>query len=629
MRGMIHKQYQIFPDNRAGKIIQMIFAWLFPLYIVLIGNFISFGSFSLLGSFLTEQMGAVAFGLILFYFLYLLIALLVSRFWISSLVTGFLGILFPLIDYFKVLILKEHFYPWDLALAQSAGSFTKFLSSISFPMSYILLIGLTIVYVMLLFFTKASIPHMGKKRFVGAFVCAVAIALFIGNPMVRKSYAGLFGLTAEEGDNQNQFYRTYGFYTAFALNFGSSDTLRPSDYSKETIQRMFAEYVPENPEVPEAFQYPDVVVVLSEAFWDPTVLKGVTFSDDPLKNYRAIAKEHPSGQMVSCTFGGGTIRPEFEVLSGMSTSALPPGNMPYQQYVHEPTFSYAQFFKNLGYDTLGIHSYQKTFYERNRSYPLIGIDEMLGENDFKTELHWNSGPYITDETIADEIIYQLEQPHDTGLYLMAITMENHSMYHDKFDESEWNIKVHGDNLSEEEKITLQNYCKGTSDSDAALGQLYEYIMQREKPTVLLWYGDHLPTLGDNFVPYTSTGTIASDTAAQWTEEEKNTMFRTPYLMFANYDTHKEYFADEQAVSPYMLGALLCDYIHAPECLQTNFLLDVYKVSPYISKYYHLYAPGTDLDQLEHMLKLHRYLTYDELIGDRYLYDMQGFALPKS
>ena len=167
------------------------------------------------------------------------------------------------------------------------------------------------------------------------------------------------------------FYDNYGFLTGFALNFGTVDTLMPQDYSEEVMAEMFAPFVPTGEEDTSDFENPDVIVVLSEAFWDPTKLEGVTFSDDPLKNYRAIAAEHPSGEMVSCTFGGGTIRPEFEIQSGMSTSTLPSGNMPYQQYLKEKTFAYAQLFKSLGYDTLGVHTYQKTFYERDRAYPLM------------------------------------------------------------------------------------------------------------------------------------------------------------------------------------------------------------------------------------------------------------------
>ena len=118
-------------------------------------------------------------------------------------------------------------------------------------------------------------------------------------------------------------------------------------------------------------------------------------------------------------------------------------------------------------------------------------------------------------------------------------MENHGLYLNKFDPSEWNIDFTSDALSEEESNLLHNYCKGVSDSDAQLGRLYEYVMNRKKPTVVLWYGDHLPTLGNDFGVYASTGTITSTTAANWTEEEKYQMFSTPYVVFSNYDTGHE------------------------------------------------------------------------------------------
>ena len=82
-------------------------------------------------------------------------------------------------------------------------------------------------------------------------------------------------------------------------------------------------------------------------------------------------------------------------------------------------------------------------------------------------------------------MYQLEQPHEKGVFIQGITMENHGLYLNKFDPSEWNIDFTSDTLSEEESNLLHNYCKGVSDSDAQLGRLYEYVMNREKPTVVL------------------------------------------------------------------------------------------------------------------------------------------------
>lgn len=612
-----------FQSGSLPKWFARIAAILFPLWLAIVCNYISFASLTSLKTLLTTHMGAFLFGVMLAYAIYALFLCIFRSFWGSATITSFLLILLSLIDYFKFLIIKEHFYPWDLLLAQNAGSFTEFLGGIVFPWQYIVCMVCTILYVLFLYFTDVRLPW-GKKRFISVPIILVALVLFVTTPAIRSQYDTLFGIDLQKTPDQSAIYQTYGFLSGFALNFGSVDVLRPDDYSKETMQTMFAQYIPEDTSVPENFQNPDIIVILSEAFWDVTKLKEVSFSADPMPNYRRIAAEHPSGEMVSPTFGGGTVRPEFEILTGMSTSALPKGNMPYQQYLKRKTFSYPQLFKHLGYDTYGIHTYQETFYDRNKAYPLMGFDDFYGEQELHTELHWNSGPYITDETIADEIIYQLEQPHKTGVFLSAITMGNHSMYTDKYDASEWDITVSGDNLSEQEVKTLQNYCKGTSDADAALGKLYNYIMQREKPTILLWYGDHLPTLGDNFTPYISTGSITKDVAAEWSETEKYMMFSTPYLMFANYDTGKEYLADEERVSPFLLPALLCDYIQAPACLQTNFLLDVYQNCPVMSRYYNLFSPNCPKKERERILKLHQYLTYDELIGDKYLDDLQGF-----
>ena len=477
-------------------------------------------------------------------------------------------------------------------------------------------IAITVFYLAFIALMRPTLPVAWKKRIIGTPILLVCLYLFTMNPAVRGYYE-LFGVSPKAPGNQTTNYETNGFITGFVLNFASLNMGAPANYNEKYLANAFEKYQP-SAESGQDFQNPDIVVVLSEAYWDPTVLNGVTFSEDPLKNYRRIAAEHPSGKMVSCTFGGGTVRPEFEILTGMTTNMLPSGNVPYQQYVFEDIFSYPRLFKNLGYDTLGVHTYQKEFYERDRAYPLLGLTEMRGEYDLHAEHHWNSGPYITDETIAEEVIWQLQQPHETGLFLHVITMENHSMYLNKYDPSDWDIKVSSDNLSADELNVLHNYCKGASNSDAALGQIYDFVMNREKPTVVLWYGDHLPTLGDDFSPYTTTGNISSTIAQEWTEEEKYTMFSTPYVIFSNYDTGREYRAEGGSVSPYLLPALMCDYIGAPEHSRTNFLLDLYEACPVISPYYGLYSNPEDKMTVNEYIRLHELLTYDDLMGKKYL-----------
>ncbi len=607
-----------FSRNLLFKILKWIIVILFPFFLTLAVNYLSFGNTTQLYTLFTKGLGSLAFGLLLVWLAFLFFAAVIPNISLAALVCSILFISFSLVDYFKYAILEVHFFPWDIYLARNASSFQEFLSTITIPQALWEVLFSTLFYCILLYLLAPKISIKWRFRVLMSPLFFIGFYLLMTNPTVQRGLTPILGIPSEKTSDQNAFYGKHGFLTAFSLNFGSAQNINiPQNYSKSSIQHDFENYLPQQ-NSGDTFQNPDIVVVLSEAFWDPTFLNGVTFSDDPLKNYRKIAETNPSGKMISPTFGGGTVRPEFEILTGMSTSALPPGNIPYQQYVKNDIFSYPRVYKNLGYDTIGLHTYQKTFYDRDKAYPLMGFDDFLGEYDLHAEQHWNSGPYITDETIAEEIMYQLDQPHDVGVFVMAITMENHSMYQNKFDESDRVIQVSGNNLTSQQILTLENYAAGVRDSDRALKSIYDYVMSREKPTIVLWYGDHLPTLGDDFDPYLATSTISCPTASQWSEEEKHIMFSTPYLIFTNYDTGRAYLADNQSVSPFLLPALMADYIDAPQCLQTNFLLELYRTCPIMSKYYNFYSPSADKTKREQMRELHELLTYDILIGKNYI-----------
>ena len=70
-------------------------------------------------------------------------------------------------------------------------------------------------------------------------------------------------------------------------------------------------------------------------------------------------------------------------------------------------------------------------------------------------------------------------------------------------------------------------------------------------------------------------------------------------------------------SSYLLSPLLCDYIAAPECIRTNFLLDFYENCPVVSPYYNFYSPA-DEDVRDEYIRLHELLTYDDLMGKKIL-----------
>ncbi|MFR7893862.1 MAG: sulfatase-like hydrolase/transferase [Dysosmobacter sp.] len=56
---------------------------------------------------------------------------------------------------------------------------------------------------------------------------------------------------------------------------------------------------------------------------------------------------------------------------------------------------------------------------------------------------------------------------------------------------------------------LEVYTEGVRDADAMLGRLVDLLRRAEEPVVLVFFGDHLPYLGDNQKGYAELGSEVS------------------------------------------------------------------------------------------------------------------------
>jgi len=143
--------------------------------------------------------------------------------------------------------------------------------------------------------------------------------------------------------DQKENYAYNGFTMAFALNVPMANVTAPEGYSAQAIEAIAA---PSSTAF-TASEQPDIIMVMSESFWDPTRLPGVYFNRDPIPAVRA----NQAGAIFSPEFGGMTANVEFEALTGFSNAFLPYGSIPYQQYVRRPLPSLATFLKSEGYVT--------------------------------------------------------------------------------------------------------------------------------------------------------------------------------------------------------------------------------------------------------------------------------------
>jgi phosphoglycerol transferase MdoB-like AlkP superfamily enzyme len=544
--------------------------------------------------------------------------------WAGALITLAVCYIMPLIDYLKFSIVAEHFQPWDMSLAGNAASFGTFLQDVTITRLMLVIAAIMILWCVALAICRTKAPG---KWFLRLPICAIIVAAMVfcvQSSTMRNQVYPLFGIDPNDMMNQESNYRKNGFFGAFLLNWGGMQITEDPSYNKETMEGYLEQLSTDVGG--ETFQQPDVLVILSEAFWDPTTLEGISLSKDPLTNYRRILEENHGGTMVSNTFGGGTVRAEFEVLTSMTMQDMPTGVFPYDVYVKPDTWSWARYYKNLGYETLGVHTYDPTFYSRSTAYPNMGFDEFIGVDDLHVEKTM-SGPYVSDDTFVDELIYQLEDQSDSPKFIFGITMGNHGLYGGKFHDSDIDITATGEGYTDEEIMVMENYSYGLELADAALGKLYDYVQQRERPTVVVYFGDHLPSLAGSYDIYNKSNGIPTGGSEVWNDEQKLYMFSTPYVTFANYDTGKEYAADGQAVSTYHLVSLMNDYIDAPNCPMNQALMNLYQVCPVYNSRYSIYSNDPNDPMVSQANQVQRMFTYDDLSGSKYMQqylDSSGF-----
>lgn len=157
-------------------------------------------------------------------------------------------------------------------------------------------------------------------------------------------------------------------------------------------------------------------------------------------------------------------------------------------------------------------------------------------------------------------------------------------------------------VSDEVETLLRVYTEGARDADAMLGRLVDTFSAVEEPVVLVFFGDHLPYLGDNQLAYAELGFTAR---AEW---DALTSYETPYVIWAN-DAAAQALDWEAAVASLDLpedGRLSASFLGAAVLELTgrtgespwfDFLNQLRRELPVVQKQAYQLADGTVTDQL--------------------------------
>ena len=587
-----------------------------PVYCLLMTEYIHYASKARFATFLLERMPVVLFDLGLLYLIWLCVLSICRKGWISTLIYGGSFCLVSFTNYMKHAMTGDYFYPWDALQADKLGELTQFIT-VPFPILYALLIAFVGVMAVLVWLSGASVP---LKWYVTLPIVPIVIgcmAVSVSTPDRVTKLLNKNSLYLEDMALQTSNYSQNGFIGAFTVNVLSSNIAKPENYSEETVNALLENH--NGTEAAEQFASPDIILILSESFWDPTLMPGTTFSEDPLKNYRAIIENDGviSGRFFTTGFGGGTVRPEFEVLTGLSTDRLPSGCVPWQ-YINTDTESYVSIYKDLGYTTYAVHPYTSSFYNRKAAYPKIGIDTLYFDDTLYTlgregtlELTID-GKQITDDTFVRALTYYLEQNTDAPNFVFGISMENHQPYPNKYESHE--ITVENPAFDESVMNAVVNFTKGVSHADESLAYLYDYVMSRDRDTILVWFGDHLPTLGSNMAAFKQSGMIG-----KYDEADYEKMYSTPFIVCANFELGESTMLHEgkdNNIISYNLMNAVAQLIGAPRTPLMSYLESYYQTIPYYNVRLHKKVS----EEAQKWIDGHTLLTYDIVAGDRAAYN---------
>lgn len=429
-----------------------------------------------------------------------------------------------LANYFVLQFRSAPIMPWDIFSLKTAASVAGNFKYSLDKSAVFAIIGFLLLIAAEFFFTNHSYRPNWKKRSLGAaaaMVCLFCFTLVIheDSSVYRfKLYDKLFTPTVMS--------KRDGTAIAFLMQMEYAIVKKPSGYNADHSAFVLDSYAAE-PAMAEAISTPNIIVIMNEAFSDPSVLGSFTTNQPYIPFMDSLMREGAntvSGYLHTSVLGGNTANTEFEFLTGNSMAFLPQGSIPYQQYIKTETPSLASYLKSFGYTTIGMHPYNSGGWDRDTVYPMLGLDTNYFLKDFKNPKYVRN--YVSDQSNYDKIIECYEQKQKgQPLFLFNVTMQNHSAYTETFDNFTPDISVNGT-----DNVALNQYLSLLHLSDLALEEIISYFEAQEEETIIVFFGDHQPT---NSV-VEPVWKLNGKSGGSLTEEEETRRYEVPYVIWANY-----------------------------------------------------------------------------------------------
>lgn len=554
---------------------------LFPLFIVSMAE-LNQGKYpSKFILFCAERPSVMVFNVLIASLIFGALLVLFKRAWRAMAVQSVLYMALSIVELFKFNTNGNHLILTDMKLAKNVKNIASF--------AYIKITPQLVTYVLIVlaflaiafWFNPKQGMHRRSHRFATAGVCLATCCSIVLVPGISTPVYALFDVDTSEADNTFQLNEKFenNNFLAFFLQTASANLAdrleEPENYDAVTVNGYLEDVTVLNEDGTAVS--PNVITIMSEAFADFRVFESLGNCSGAYDKFDALAAQDNcyQGTTIVPTFASYTVRTEFELMFGLPVRALNDPNTPQQLIQDAPQSTIIRNYAAQGYHTAYIHPFLSSFYNRDTIYDKFGFDTMIFEDDFTVDVNY-FGTYVDDDTVfrqAGALISESEQP----MYIHCTTMQNHQPY----------------DQGEDPEAEFDNYLTWISQTGDTFT---EFLASIDEPTVVLFVGDHFPSLkGENSV-YDQLGMNGDNCEVLY--EQNYYIWNNCGLDFSD--------VPQEKISTFYLPYVVMDLIGAQRTNFTQLMVDQMSECPVYSSNYAPDAPANEELDL---------LTYDRILGE--------------
>ena len=393
------------------------------------------------------------------------------------------------------IVLSNRVTPFGFADLTVVSDLMTMLDTYVSPLMMVLIIVATVLFVIVctLLYVHGPVYKGNQNRIVS--LASILAIVFIAIP-ATTTVAQEKNIVASYFTNIAQGYMDYGFVYSFSSGFVNWGMKEPENYNEAVVDALMQAVESEKAVTTVTTENgPNIITVLLESFVDPNEFNFMTYSQDPTPFYHYLEENYTSGYLTMPVVGAGTANAEFEILTGMRLQYFGTGEYPYKTVLKEVDNceSIASYLKSIGYGTHAVHNNGGNFYSRVNAFSMMGFDTFTSKELMDiTEFTPNDG-WAEDSILAEETMKTLTSTEGPDL-TYVITVGQHGVYpEEKVIENPY-CEVYG-LPTEEETNAWTYYMHQANKTDQFMQELITYLEQLEEDTIVVFWGDHLPTMG--------------------------------------------------------------------------------------------------------------------------------------